>query len=51
MKATHHKDKALKSLGCYMCLMIDGMDKKKHMWVLYRCILWVVLFYHNVVKP
>ena len=28
MKAMHHRDKALKSPGRYMCLMIDGMDKK-----------------------
>ncbi len=29
MKAMHHRDKALKCPGRYMCLMIDGMDKKK----------------------
>ncbi len=29
MKAMHHRDKALKSPGRYMCLMIDGMDQKK----------------------
>ena len=29
IKAMHHRDKALKSPGHYMCLMIDGMDQKK----------------------
>jgi hypothetical protein len=29
MKAMHHRDKALRSPSCYMCLMIDGMDQEK----------------------
>ena len=29
MKAMHHREKALKFPSRYMCLMIDGMDKKK----------------------
>ena len=29
IKAMHHRDKALKFPGRYMCLMIDGMDQKK----------------------
>ena len=29
IKAMHHRDKALKCPGRYMCLMIDGMDQKK----------------------
>jgi hypothetical protein len=29
LKAMHHMDKARKSPGRYMCLMIDGMDQRK----------------------
>jgi hypothetical protein len=29
-KAMHHREKALKYPGRYMCIMINGMDQKKH---------------------
>ena len=29
MKVMHHREKALKFPSRYICLMIDGMDKKK----------------------
>ena len=29
IEAMHHRDKALKCPGRYLCLMIDGMDQKK----------------------
>ena len=63
-KAMHHRDKALKSPGRYMCLMIDGMDQKKtclpHFARLPKdiaedCLVQMhlvgCLSYHNVVKP
>ena len=28
-KVMHHREKALKNLERFMCLMIDGMDQKK----------------------
>ena len=28
-KAMHHRQKALQSLGKYICIVIDGMDQKK----------------------
>ena len=64
IKAMHHRDKALKSPGRYMCLMIDGMDQKKTCLphfsripkdITDECLVQMhlvgCLSYHRVVKP